>query len=356
MGWLRERWIPLFVLATLTFSIALVGHIQSQQYGQPDTAHGGQNSSAERANPVPVPVGQAMQTPSTPESQQEINWETRDQKAQVSMMWAAWAAVAMTFLGLYLVARTLHYTGRAAKSANDTLRVAQDTLEATLQSTRLELQPYLSIELLDVAFPPAQERPALHKTRFAYEFKVTIKITNTGKTPAENIFINAGSKATVLIRSRKRHGAAPSLVDFNVRSVDKSQSMSTMGQPSLSAGDHFTRELTPCAYVDRDEFANSEVDPLDAVARFAFALRVSFTDNFTEQGVGGKRYQRRVVVADFGHIREGADIQPVTIGLEVDPEDVDYPEEHNRNSEYPFMRHFGSGALGAIKIVAVKKT
>ncbi len=135
----------MFVLAALTFSLALIGHIQGQHYGQGDASQWSQNSGPERAVSVPIPVRQAMQTPASPESQQQVNWETRDQKAQVSMMWAAWAAVGMTFVGLCLVARTLHYTGEAAKAAHTTLTVAQDTLEVTREAALISSGPIVRV-------------------------------------------------------------------------------------------------------------------------------------------------------------------------------------------------------------------
>jgi len=75
------------------------------------------------------------------------------------MMYAAWAAVGMTFLGLLLVARTLHYTGVAAEAANLTLKEAErgadaawKSLEVTRNSALAANSAYLKVEKMACFF------------------------------------------------------------------------------------------------------------------------------------------------------------------------------------------------------------
>jgi hypothetical protein len=104
------------------------------------------------------------------------------------------------------------------------------------------------------------------------------------------------------------------------------------------------------------EWAESDADPLKATARFSLGIRVSFVDNFIDGKRFNGRYQRRVVVADFGSFTNDMIINPMVMELEVEPEDVDYPEEHDKSSGYGFMHHFGSGALGVIRVIGSPKT
>ncbi len=100
-----------------------------------------------------------------------------DHKAQVSMRNAAWFGFGLGVVGMFLLAWTLHETQGAARSAADTLKIAQDTLVEAKKSTRLEMQPYLSCSQILIRENTRVKGKEVRTHQI-------IKIKNNGKTPA----------------------------------------------------------------------------------------------------------------------------------------------------------------------------
>lgn len=134
-----------------------------------------QNTSAQsqvRANITPS-ASDVKETPSANEAHEEPDWQTRDNKAQIQMMRAAWVAVGMTGIGLILVGFTLCYTRKAAQSA-------ASTLDESRFASELELQPYLSAS--EIVVVEHGERLKVYPDTQTI-FHGEIEVTNGGKTP-----------------------------------------------------------------------------------------------------------------------------------------------------------------------------
>lgn len=261
-----------------------------------------------------------------------------DHKAQILM--AVFTAIGLVIggAGLWMIYRTLIETGSAAVSAKDSLALERD-------NSRLELQPYITLQVKGFKKVPTTRTSNILGDRTEFGYIVSVEIKNIGKTPAENMFINIGSRGTIMMSK----GDIKTL-NYSATSIDKEQHMQSMGAISLGAGYSYVREFRLSFIVPSDELEQFDTDPIKANTRFTLAFRMSITDNFTRKlGELNGRYQRRVFLFDYFSFTGLEDMTAAVAALEVPAEAVDYPEENNQG-EYVFpLRHQGSGALGIIK-------
>jgi len=106
--------------------------------------------------------------------------QIEDHNSQVAMKNANWMSVLIGVGGLLLLKWTLSATQSAAKSASDTLYIAQKTFELSNKSNFSEFRPYVSI--VEVSY-------TIEST--SNMFLLSFKIKNIGRTPARKVCVQA---------------------------------------------------------------------------------------------------------------------------------------------------------------------
>jgi hypothetical protein len=124
------------------------------------------------------------------ESKRQKQREIADLQAQQDMarwaefmVWATWAGVALTFVAVVLIARTLHHTKRAAIAAEDAVKEAKNATAAALKTVAVtrdlgvrQLRAYINLDGANITDFRAGNDPL-----------ITIRIKNYGVTPANQV-------------------------------------------------------------------------------------------------------------------------------------------------------------------------
>lgn len=179
MTWMKERLIPLAIIILLSFGLGSVGYVEKQNdqpsYAQNETTESRTDGSASQPSVVIIPP--VIEAPRTPQDQRAEDWQTRDHKAQVGMLWVSVAAIILTTIGVILVGFTLLYTRDAARSASKTLKVANETLAESKKVSFDSLRAYLGIT--QVSFGRETDN----------SLTFVVKVKNFGSTPATKVFV-----------------------------------------------------------------------------------------------------------------------------------------------------------------------
>lgn len=137
MKWIKDRFpiLSIWLCLLLTYIGLVILNGPYSEYKYDGKASAQTTEQSHKRPETPPPIANVKQTPAANVSKNNEDWQTRDNKAQIQMMRAAWVAVGLTFVGLILVGFTLHYTKKAAQAAATTLieagnatKAAQDTL------------------------------------------------------------------------------------------------------------------------------------------------------------------------------------------------------------------------------------
>ena len=135
---------------------------------------------------VTCPVGQDIERVTSnanqrqTKEQKKYEAEISDHKAQVEMAWYAKIGVLLGIFGSILLYWTLSYTRDAATAANETLKIAKETLADTRENTRRELRAYLSVQNVKIM-------GKVSTSAGANDTLVTFDVVNSGQTPAYNV-------------------------------------------------------------------------------------------------------------------------------------------------------------------------
>jgi len=136
------------------------------QAADPAANSGETENSNEHSFPLSIPLDDLIQ-------------QSRMAEATEDVAIYALIGIVMTGIGLALVVTTLYYTGEAANHTAQMLAVANETLEETRSSTKIELRAYITVdEILS---------PNLHDE--SREFEYVVILSNTGQSPAKNVKI-----------------------------------------------------------------------------------------------------------------------------------------------------------------------
>ena len=238
--------------------------------------------------------------------------------------------------GLVLIWRTLSATKKAATSASDTLEIAEQTLAASKEATRAELQPYIYASFKEGAMGVVE-----YDEFFEIQANVVIEIENKGATPAKGLFMNFGGICSIPIINSD--GKSSTLKDLK-------QQTSTLGRSMLGAGESYCRDIRLSFRMIKSSLEGTKGLPDVMSMRLSLALRLSFTDDFIPMDKDKKRYGRRVMEFEFGDdcIRDTKRETPFL--RDVPAKDVDYPHEHNKRQGNIFPHvYYSSGALNIIK-------
>lgn len=120
--------------------------------------------------------------------QREEDREIRDLEAQTNMaywaklmFWAALVTVILTAIGVILIRRTLHYTAEAAQFAAATLKEAENTTAAAIETVevtrdlgRAQVRAYVGIKHCEIKIADGRARG-------------TLLVVNSGQTPAHMV-------------------------------------------------------------------------------------------------------------------------------------------------------------------------
>ena len=344
--WLKERLLllPIWALLFSAFIVMVLYGPNRQDYYS--SQHNQNTATQSQAGTgIPSTITNVEKTPSADNGSEEPDWQTRDNKAQIQMMRAAWVAVGMTGIGLIMIGFTLGYTRRAAISTSDTLGITQDDVDNSKRATRAELQPYLDAILI--------EKPlviiGIEEDCLEVAVSGKIKITNKGKTPAIHLFGNVGFVVNTMI-ARGEVGK----VGYSGATESKSGCFSRLGRSMLGSDEDFEFPITFRCRFPKELFYGVNEIPTPERVRVGLGLRLSFADHFIGPEKINGRYGRRVMEYEFGGDVTREDVEPVPFLREVKPKAIDYPEEHNRLE--PFIPHayYSSGALDMIKMRAPK--
>ncbi len=112
------------------------------------------------------------------------------------MMVAAWAAFILTFIGVWLLIRTLYYTRDTAESARSAAEAAWETNKTYSVAFKQEQRAYVGIEKIEFEFgsEPDGYRPApLNKAGVIYRDFIVTKVKNFGHTPAYDVSVYCGA-------------------------------------------------------------------------------------------------------------------------------------------------------------------
>ena len=308
----------------------------------------GRSSQVEPPLKTSIPVLDCIPTPNAPnicerpnKSSQNQGLSNADHYSQIVMAFFAFFGLIVGGYGLYFLWRTVEYTRKASKSAEETLTVANDTLDSTKRATRAELQPYLDAILTEKPLATVDD----HDDYFLITVIGKIRITNKGKTPAIHMFGNFGFVIKTFI-SRGEVGK----VGFSGTTESKSGCASRLGRSMLGHMEPYDYPIRFSVRFPKELFEGANGPPAPEKIRVGLGLRLSFTDQFASLEKVNGRYGRRVMEYEFGADVTREDVEPVPFLREVKPKAIDYPEEHNRLE--PFIPHtyYSSGALDVIKM------
>lgn len=126
------------------------------------------------------------------ESEGENGEEDLDHKQTIEtytllLVVAAFASVVLTFVGVYLIRKTMIYTREALDSANDTNKAAWKSVKDAREATKAQLRPYVTIKSVyrDKLRPSRQHDPELPA--------FVVEVINGGQTPALDVRIQAAT-------------------------------------------------------------------------------------------------------------------------------------------------------------------
>lgn len=147
----------------------------------------GRSSQVEPPLKTSIPVLDCIPTPNAPnicerpnKSSQNQGLSNADHYSQIVMAFFAFFGLIVGGYGLYFLWRTVEYTRKASKSAEETLTVANDTLEATKINSRRELRAYLSVQNVRI-MGKASSPQGTNDTLIKFD------VVNSGQTPAYNV-------------------------------------------------------------------------------------------------------------------------------------------------------------------------
>lgn len=333
MNWVKQRLPLIFVAGVLV--VSFLGLTLSSQIGQQAKT---ESYNAPISEPVSVPViGEIIEgVPTEPNSERQAQDEKRqlevaDHRAQIRMARYALIGVGLGVFGSLLLFWTLRYTRSAAESAQETLKIAQDTLSVTERATKAEFQPYLTISRLKVPLFETESselegvldgenyKPEFCVHRIQGDISLTpiISVFNKGKIPAREIFCLAAAELHYSVWDDNA-GGWKSGVSKHIRSIQQ------YFAHQINSGDSESLEVPMCFKTG----INSDLTEKEEVGLFGFRLeagvRISWIDDFSSPS-------RRVVVATFSDLLAGGGFEPIGF-IETTAEEYDNPDYWNEQN------------------------
>jgi len=170
-------WMGIMIVCAAGILFWAVLNLPSERYGH---QHSGDKAEYSQESTLPIPKSDASIDSENKENADKSNSQKIAQ-SNLSSQWVmaniAWMGSFIGIIGIGFIAWTLHETRNAARSARDTLGIAQDTLAETQKTTALEMQPYLSCEWI-------KAKVGSHDADSGVIAMLSLEITNKGKTPA----------------------------------------------------------------------------------------------------------------------------------------------------------------------------
>lgn len=124
------------------------------------------------------PINSAPPSQTNPAYTNQQSLQHYDHKSQIFMAIFTGFGIVVALVGLYMIWRTLIYTGSAATAATETLKVAQKTIEETKIASANSLRAYVGVKAFNYHFRPMTDGRAA--------FSASAVIKNFGQTPAYN--------------------------------------------------------------------------------------------------------------------------------------------------------------------------